>query len=184
MTNNREKCNIILSKKWKINKKYLRNITNFDKMVMVKNTIINQEDVIMNNTIVKKESTKEFIKLKTEDKEKQKEIIITNIMHSMCIPANLKGYYYIRDAIKMVVNDVEYISEVTKMLYPEIAEKYKTLSSKVERAIRTAISITFERGNIEELSKYFDAKYFESDKKPKNSEFIANIAEKVKFEIE
>ena len=138
----------------------------------------------MNKTIVKKESTKEFIELKTEDKEKQKDIIITNIIHSMCMPANLKGYYYIRDAIKMVVDDVEYISEVTKMLYPEIAEKYKTLSSKVERAIRTAISITFDRGNIEELSKYFDAKYFESDKKPKNSEFIANIAEKVKFEIE
>ena len=137
----------------------------------------------MNNTIVKKESTKEFIKLNTEDKEKQKEIIITNIIHSMCMPANLKGYYYIRDAIKMVVNDVEYISEVTKMLYPEIAEKYKTLSSKVERAIRTAIAITFERGNME-LWKYFDAKYFDSDKKPKNSEFIANIAEKVKFEIE
>ena len=58
------------------------------------------------------------------------------------------------------------------------------ISSKVERAIRTAIAITFERGNMEELSKYFDAKYFDSDKKPKNSEFIANIAEKVKFEIE
>ena len=138
----------------------------------------------MNNTLRTKESTKEFIEIKTDDKDKQKEIIITNIIHSMCMPANLKGYYYIRDAVKMVVDDVEYISEVTKMLYPEIAEKYKTLSSKVERAIRTAISITFERGNKAELSKYFEEKYLSTDKRPKNSEFIANIAEKVKFEIE
>ena len=101
----------------------------------------------MNKTVVEKQITKEFIEIKTNDKEKQKEIIITNIIHSMGMPANIKGYYYIRDAIKSVMENVNNINKITKVLYPEIADKYKTISSKVERSIRTAITITFDRGN-------------------------------------
>lgn len=138
----------------------------------------------MNKTVVEKQITKEFIEIKTNDKEKQKEIIITNIIHSMGMPANIKGYYYIRDAIKSVMENVNNINKITKVLYPEIADKYKTISSKVERYIRTAITITFDRGNKNILEKYFDEKYITGNKRPKNSEFIAIIADKINLELE
>ena len=106
---------------------------------------------------------------------------ITNIIHEIGVPAHIKGYMYLREAITMVVNDMELLSAVTKELYPSIAKKYKTTASRVERAIRHAIEVAWGRGQIEAINKLFGYTVHNDKGKPTNSEFIAIIADKLKL---
>lgn len=106
---------------------------------------------------------------------------ITNIIHEIGVPAHIKGYMYLREAITMVVNDMELLSAVTKELYPSIAKKYNTTASRVERAIRHAIEVAWGRGQIEAINKLFGYTIHNDKGKPTNSEFIAIIADKLRL---
>lgn len=106
---------------------------------------------------------------------------ITNIIHEVGVPAHIKGYMYLREAITMVVNDMELLSAVTKELYPSIAKKYNTTASRVERAIRHAIEVAWGRGQIDAINKLFGYTVHNDKGKPTNSEFIAIIADKLRL---
>lgn len=106
---------------------------------------------------------------------------ITNIIHEIGVPAHIKGYLYLREAITMVVNDVELLSAVTKELYPSIAKKYNTTASRVERAIRHAIEVAWARGQVETINKLFGYTINNGKGKPTNSEFIAMVADKLRL---
>ena len=107
---------------------------------------------------------------------------ITKMLHELGIPAHIKGYQYLRDAISMVVRDREMMEAVTKILYPEIAKRNGTTASRVERAIRHAIEVAWDRGDLDTLQKYFGFTVSNSKGKPTNSEFIAMIADKLRLE--
>lgn len=113
---------------------------------------------------------------------KEMEIRVTNVIHNVGVPANIKGYQYLRDAILMTINDNEMINAVTKQLYPEVAKRHKTTSSRVERAIRHAIEVACTRGNEECFYKLFGYTVSTLKGKPTNSEFIALIADKLRLE--
>ncbi|WP_188206114.1 sporulation transcription factor Spo0A [Alkalibacillus aidingensis] len=107
---------------------------------------------------------------------------ITSIIHEVGVPAHIKGYLYLREAISMVYHDIELLGSITKVLYPDIAKKYNTTASRVERAIRHAIEVAWNRGNIDSLSAIFGYTVSVSKAKPTNSEFIAMIADKLRLE--
>ncbi len=107
---------------------------------------------------------------------------VTRIIHDIGIPAHIKGYQYLRDAIIMAVNDSEIINSITKILYPDIAKKYQTTPSRVERAIRHAIEVAWNRGNTETLNNMFGYTINTGKGKPTNSEFIALISDKLRLE--
>lgn len=109
------------------------------------------------------------------------EVEVTSILHQMGVPAHIKGYQYLRDAIVFVAEDVNLLGAVTKELYPMIAEKYNTTASRVERAIRHGIELAWDRGNIELMNKYFGYTIDVERGKPTNSEFIAMIADKLRM---
>ena len=102
---------------------------------------------------------------------------MTEVIHQVGVPAHIKGYQYLREAIMMAVEDIESVSAITKVLYPSIAKKFKTTSSRVERAIRHAIEVAWDRGDIETLQKFFGYTVSNIKGKPTNSEFIAMIAD-------
>ena len=108
---------------------------------------------------------------------------ITNIMRLLGVPAHIKGYRYLRDAIVMVINNLEILDSVTKSLYPAIAEQYRTTQSRVERAIRHAIEVSCQRGQIEVINDVFGYTISSGKGKPTNSEFIAMIADKLMLEM-
>lgn len=109
------------------------------------------------------------------------DVAVTNIIHEMGVPAHIKGYQYLRDAIKMVVDEVNLLGGVTKELYPLIAQKYATTPSRVERAIRHAIELAWDRGNTEMMNKFFGYTINLERGKPTNSEFIAMVADKLRI---
>lgn len=109
------------------------------------------------------------------------DVEVTNIIHQMGVPAHVKGYQYLRDSIIMVVNEVNLLGAVTKELYPMIAEKYNTTASRVERAIRHAIELAWDRGNIEMMNRFFGYTINLERGKPTNSEFIAMVADKLRI---
>ena len=111
------------------------------------------------------------------------EIIISDIMHQIGVPAHIKGYQYLRTAIILSVMDAEMLNSVTKVLYPTVAKTYSTTSSRVERAIRHAIEVAWDRGDIDVLSSYFGYTVQNSRGKPTNSEFIAMIADKLRLRM-
>jgi two-component system response regulator (stage 0 sporulation protein A) len=111
------------------------------------------------------------------------EIIISNIFHEVGLPAHIKGYYYLREAIMMAIKNIDIINSITKQLYPAVAEKYKTTSSRVERAIRHAIEVAWGRGEIDTLNSYFGYTININRGKPTNSEFIAMIADKLRLQL-
>lgn len=106
---------------------------------------------------------------------------ITNIIHEIGVPAHIKGYLYLREAIFMVVNDIELLSAVTKELYPSIAKKFNTTASRVERAIRHAIEVAWSRGQVDTINKIFGYTIHNAKGKPTNSEFIAMVADKLRL---
>ena len=108
---------------------------------------------------------------------------ITDIMLDIGVPAHLKGYHYLRDAIMLSGKDMEVVSSVTKLLYPTIAKRFKTTDQKVERAIRNAIEVSWTRGNTETFEKMFGYSASSGRTRPTNSEYIARIADKVRLDI-
>lgn len=105
------------------------------------------------------------------------EAVVTDIIHEIGVPAHIKGYQYLREAIVLTVNDMDVINAVTKVLYPAVAKKFDTTPSRVERAIRHAIEVAWDRGDIETLQKFFGYTVSNIKGKPTNSEFIAMIAD-------
>lgn len=111
------------------------------------------------------------------------ELRVTDILHQIGVPAHIKGYNYLRDSIIMSVNTPEIINAVTKKLYPAVAKKYETTSSRVERAIRHAIEVAWDRGDVEILNSYFGYTIHNDRGKPTNSEFIAMISDKLRLQL-
>ena len=107
------------------------------------------------------------------------EIIVTDIIHQIGVPAHIKGYHYLREAIMASVNDKEMLESVTKLLYPAVAKKFSTTPSRVERAIRHAIEIAWDRGDVDTLNSFFGYTINVGKGKPTNSEFIALITDKI-----
>ncbi len=114
---------------------------------------------------------------RTEDMEAQ----VTKIIHQIGVPAHIKGYQYLRTAILMTIQDSDIINSVTKVLYPSVAKKYQTTTSRVERAIRHAIEVAWDRGDLDTLNGYFGYTIQNSRGKPTNSEFIAMIADNMRL---
>ena len=102
---------------------------------------------------------------------------VTQIIHQIGVPAHIKGYQYLREAIMLAIDDMDVINSVTKVLYPEVARKFNTTPSRVERAIRHAIEVAWDRGDLETLQKFFGYTVSNIKGKPTNSEFIAMIAD-------
>ena len=115
-------------------------------------------------------------------RNKQLEEKITNIFITVGIPAHIKGYQFLREAIKMAIDNPDIINSITKKLYPSIAERFETSSSKVERAIRHAIEVAWNRGKIENINSLFGIRVYSNNEKPTNGEFIALVADKMLIE--
>ncbi|GAA0296486.1 two-component system response regulator (stage 0 sporulation protein A) [Gracilibacillus halotolerans] len=124
----------------------------------------------------------QLITSKAPEKKFDLEASITNIIHEIGVPAHIKGYMYLREAITMVYNDIELLGSITKVLYPDIATKFNTTASRVERAIRHAIEVAWSRGNIDSISSLFGYTVNVSKAKPTNSEFIAMVADRLRLE--
>lgn len=125
----------------------------------------------------------EFIMEIAAVKDYELERYITNIMLDIGVPAHLKGYHYLRDAILLSGRDMEVVSSVTKLLYPTIAKHFKTTDQKVERAIRNAIEVSWARGNVDTFEKMFGYSVTSGRTRPTNSEYIARIADKVRLDF-
>ena len=119
----------------------------------------------------------------SEKKEENIEALVTNVIHEVGVPAHIKGYQYLREAIIMVVNDIDVINQITKSLYPKIAGKFSTTPSRVERAIRHAIEVAWGRGQQDVVENIFGYTISAAKGKPTNSEFIAMIADKLRLEM-
>ncbi len=119
---------------------------------------------------------------KKEYMEHNLETDVTNIIHEVGVPAHIKGYQYLRDAIIMSVNDMEMLNSITKILYPTIAKRHQTTPSRVERAIRHAIEVAWSRGKMDTIDELFGYTVSNGKGKPTNSEFIALIADKIRLE--
>lgn len=119
-------------------------------------------------------------KARTEEEARNSlAVAVTNIIHDVGVPAHIKGYHYVREAIIMAVEDMDILNAVTKILYPSVAKKFETTPSRVERAIRHAIETAWNRGDIDTLNNFFGYTVSNSKGKPTNSEFIAMIADKI-----
>lgn len=119
------------------------------------------------------------IDLAKEENQKKLALEVTGIIHEIGVPAHIKGYHYLREAIIISVNDMDILNAVTKGLYPSVARQFGTTPSRVERAIRHAIETAWSRGDVETLNKYFGYTISENKGKPTNSEFIAMIADRL-----
>lgn len=126
-----------------------------------------------------------YIQIAPENKKDENgvEALVTNVIHEVGVPAHIKGYQYLREAIIMVVNNIDVINQITKQLYPEIAAKYGTTPSRVERAIRHAIEVAWARGQTDTVENIFGYTVSAAKGKPTNSEFIAMIADKLRLEL-
>jgi len=111
------------------------------------------------------------------------ESMVTNIIHEIGVPAHIKGYQYLREAIIIAVNDMDVINAITKVLYPQVAKTFQTTPSRVERAIRHAIEVAWDRGDLDTLQKFFGYTVSNTKGKPTNSEFIALIADKLQLQL-
>lgn len=111
------------------------------------------------------------------------QILVSDIMHQLGVPAHIKGYRYLREAIIMTIENNDLMNSVTKVLYPTVAKKFKTTPSRVERAIRHAIEVAWDRGDVDVLSSYFGYTIQNSRGKPTNSEFIAMISDKLRLRM-
>ena len=118
-----------------------------------------------------------------EEKNYDLEQDVTDMIHEIGVPAHIKGYQYLRTAIDLCINDSEMLESVTKLLYPTVAKMYSTTSSRVERAIRHAIEVAWDRGDVDVLSSYFGYTIQSDRGKPTNSEFIAMISDRIKLSM-
>lgn len=138
-------------------------------------------DAIVKEMLKDKMVEKEF-KEREEKSEAELDSEITELLHEVGVPAHIKGYMYLREAILLAIEHVDFIGNITKSLYPEIARRFSTTSSRVERAIRHAIEVAWVRGNVDAISDIFSYTISYSKSKPTNSEFIAMIADKLRLE--
>lgn len=136
------------------------------------------------------ERLKEILKTEEEQnthKPRKSEVnidaMVTSVIHEVGVPAHIKGYQYLREAIKIAVDDMEVINAITKVLYPQVAKTFSTTPSRVERAIRHAIEVAWDRGDLETLQSYFGYTVSNSKGKPTNSEFIALIADRLQLQL-
>ena len=137
-----------------------------------------------NNNLMVREQAKPYIEITGRRKGNGNlEASVTNIIHEVGVPAHIKGYQYLREAIMMVVNDIDVINQITKSLYPQIAQKYNTTPSRVERAIRHAIEVAWGRGEPGIMENIFGYTVSAAKGKPTNSEFIAMIADKLRLDL-
>ena len=111
------------------------------------------------------------------------ESMVTNIIHEIGVPAHIKGYQYLREAIILAVEDMDVINAITKVLYPQVAKTFQTTPSRVERAIRHAIEVAWDRGDLDTLQRFFGYTVSNTKGKPTNSEFIALIADKLQLQL-
>ena len=141
-------------------------------------------DDVQNNFLVK-EMKQQYIEINHTNikKEENLEALVTNIIHEVGVPAHIKGYQYLREAIMMVINDIDVINQITKSLYPQIAHRFSTTPSRVERAIRHAIEVAWGRGQQSSVENIFGYTISAAKGKPTNSEFIAMIADKLRLEL-
>lgn len=123
------------------------------------------------------------LEVSREEKEKHIEVRISEVLHKLGIPAHIKGYLYLREAIELVFEDIEMMGAVTKKLYPTVAKNFNTTPSRVERAIRHAIDVAWEKGEQQEVKNYFGNTLTSSSGKPTNSQFIAKIADRLRLEL-
>lgn len=137
------------------------------------------------NNFLSREIKPQYIEIAPDGKkdESNLEALVTNVIHEVGVPAHIKGYQYLREAIMMVVNDIEVINQITKQLYPQIAVKFSTTPSRVERAIRHAIEVAWGRGQTDAVENIFGYTVSAVKGKPTNSEFIAMIADKLRLEL-
>ena len=139
----------------------------------------NQVNFVMKDTVKSSYITMDNSKPKGDNLE----ALVTNIIHEVGVPAHIKGYQYLRDGIIMVIEDIDVLNQITKQLYPDLAKKHKTTPSRVERAIRHAIEVAWNRGQIDVVESIFGYTINANKGKPTNSEFIAMIADKLRLEI-
>ena len=111
------------------------------------------------------------------------ETLVTNVIHEIGVPAHIKGYQYLREAIIIAVGDMEVINAITKVLYPQVAKTFATTPSRVERAIRHAIEVAWDRGDLDTLQRFFGYTVSNTKGKPTNSEFIALIADRLQLQL-
>ncbi len=111
------------------------------------------------------------------------ELMVTEIIHQIGVPAHIKGYHYVRESIMLAVKQPDIINSVTKLLYPTVAKKFDTTASRVERAIRHAIEVAWDRGDVDTLNSYFGYTIHNGRGKPTNSEFVAMIADKLRLRL-
>lgn len=123
------------------------------------------------------------VSMKSSAKVDDIEIMVTEVIHQIGVPAHIKGYHYLREAIILSIEDNEMINSVTKVLYPTVAKKFKTTSSRVERAIRHGIEVAWDRGDVDVLNSFFGYTVHTGRGKPTNSEFIAMIADRLRLEM-
>ena len=159
----------------------------FDINLLIKRIkeLKNYRPTPVRGNLLNRENKPKYIELDNESKKSEDnlEALVTNVIHEVGVPAHIKGYQYLREAIMMVVGDIDIINQITKQLYPEIAEKYHTTPSRVERAIRHAIEVAWGRGQQDAVESIFGYTISASKGKPTNSEFIAMIADKLRLEL-
>ena len=159
----------------------------FDIELLIKRIreLKNYKPVQNSNNFIAREPKMKYVDIPATSQNTQEnlEALVTNVIHEVGVPAHIKGYQYLREAIIMVVNDIDVINQITKSLYPQIANKFNTTPSRVERAIRHAIEVAWGRGQQEAVESIFGYTISASKGKPTNSEFIAMIADKLRLEL-
>lgn len=148
---------------------------------MIKPIDLNSLHHIMNRLFEESTPKGNTYSLKEKENTENLDTEITSILHEIGVPAHIKGYLYLREAISMVYKNVDILGGITKVLYPTIARKYKTTASRVERAIRHSIEVAWNRGNVEAISQIFSYTISYNKSKPTNSEFIAMISDKLRL---
>jgi two-component system response regulator (stage 0 sporulation protein A) len=148
------------------------------------NMIVNRIRHVRSNRAKNEERMKRIAAFENQQEymKRNLEADVTNIIHEVGVPAHIKGYQYLRDAIIMSVNDMEMLNSITKILYPTIAKRHQTTPSRVERAIRHAIEVAWSRGKMDTIDELFGYTVNNGKGKPTNSEFIALIADKIRLE--
>ena len=129
------------------------------------------------------EAEKSVLTVTARREEINVEAMVTSVIHEIGVPAHIKGYQYLREAIKIAVGDMEVINAITKVLYPQVAKAFATTPSRVERAIRHAIEVAWDRGDLETLQRFFGYTVNSAKGKPTNSEFIALVADRLQLQI-
>lgn len=149
------------------------------------NTLLNRIRYVKSNLgrhPAAKNSNRQASEVNKESQQVSLETDVTNIIHEIGVPAHIKGYQYLRDSIMMSVDDPDILNSITKVLYPGIAKKYQTTSSRVERAIRHAIEVAWTRGKMDTIDELFGYTISNGKGKPTNSEFIALIADRIRLQ--